>query len=110
MLPDCEIFQLKDCYKMGLFRKRDIAVLILIAVSIYISYMESPGLSYQIDPAWFIDQTSDSTLSNKVVDYKMVKPIITDLEGDGINEVVMVSSDFKLKVSMRTFVRVSIPM
>lgn len=84
---------------MGLFRKRDIAVVILISISIYLSYFDSPSLSYTIDPAWFIDQRPDPTITDKVLDYKVVPPIITDLEGDGINEVVMITSDFKLKVN-----------
>lgn len=81
---------------MGLFRKRDVAVFILVSIALYLSYFDSPGLKYTIDPAWFIDQRETS--NTNTVDYKAVPPIITDLEGDGINEVILITSDFMLKV------------
>lgn len=85
---------------MGLFRKRDVAVLLLISISIYLSYLDSPGLTYSIDPAWFIDQKSDETIPSSHVDYNILRPIVTDLEGDGVNEVIMITNDLKLKVSL----------
>lgn len=85
---------------MGLFRKRDLAVLILVAISLYLCYYDAPGLQYTVEPAWFIDQrVAPVTVLSKEVNYKLVPPIITDLEGDGVNEIVLISSDFKLKVS-----------
>jgi hypothetical protein len=84
---------------MGLFRKRDFAVAVLIAIAIYLSYFETPGLTYSVDPAWFIEQTTEpDSQANRRVDYKLLPPIITDLEGDGVNEVILITCDLKLKV------------
>jgi hypothetical protein len=83
---------------MGLFRKRDVAVVLLISISIYLSYFESPRLTYSIDPAWFIDQNAEIGSHGRLVDYNIVRPIVTDLEGDGVNEVIMITNDMWLKV------------
>jgi hypothetical protein len=82
----------------GVFRKRDLAVLVLVAVSIYLSYFDSPSLSYVIEPAWFIDQRAVSDRTGQTLDPRMVPPLVTDLEGDLVNEVILITSDFKLKV------------
>jgi len=81
---------------MGLFRKRDLAVLVLVVISLYLSYVDRPALNYVIEPAWFIDQRE--THESQSFDCKLVPPIITDLEGDGVNEIVMITKDLKLKV------------
>jgi hypothetical protein len=83
--------------KPRLFRKRDFAIFILVVVSLYFSYFESPSLSYTIEPAWFIDQPNDST-KHRGLSYKSVPPIITDLEGDGANEIILITNNFELKV------------
>jgi hypothetical protein len=83
--------------KPRLFRKRDFAIFILVVVSLYLSYFESPSLSYSIEPAWFIDQPNDST-KHRGLSYKSVPPIITDLEGDGANEIIIITNNFELKV------------
>lgn len=89
---------------MGLFRKRDVAVLILVVISVYLCYYDAPGLQYAIEPAWFIDQrTSAEAFLMNEVEYKLIPPIITDLEGDGVNEIVLITSDFKLKVCTARF-------
>jgi hypothetical protein len=86
---------------MGLFRKRDFAVAILIAIAIYLSYFETPGLTYSVDPAWFIEQSSgQGGQASRKVNYKVLPPIVTDLEGDGVNEVIVITSDLKLKVGV----------
>ena len=84
--------------KTGIFRKRDLAVLVLVAISLYLSYFDSPTLNFSIEPAWFIDQKASTSSLLKDVNYKMVPPIVTDLEGDGVNEIVMITHDLKLKV------------
>ncbi len=85
---------------MGLFRKRDLAVLILVTISLYFSYIDRPGLKYRIEPAWFIDQRESHETQS--FDVKLLPPIVTDLEGDGVNEIVMITKDMKLKVKGMT--------
>lgn len=84
---------------MGLFRKRDLAVLLLVVVSLYLSYVDRPGLKYSIEPAWFIDQREAHETQS--FNSKLLPPVITDLEGDGVNEIVMITKDLKLKVLVR---------
>lgn len=95
----------------GLFRKRDVVVLVLVAVTLYISMLDNPTLRYSIEPAWFIDQRIEKVPANKgssiennegfknsVIDYHLLSPIITDLDGDGANEIICVTNDRFLKV------------
>ena len=95
----------------GLFRKRDVVILILVAVTLYISMLDNPTLRYSIEPAWFIDQRIEKSSTNKgssidnneglrssELDYHLLSPIITDLDGDGANEIICVTRDRFLKV------------
>lgn len=45
------------------------------------------------EPAWYIDQKN----SNLKID-KTLLPIITDLDGDGDKEILLVTNNFELKV------------
>ena len=100
-----------------ILRKRDFAILLLVIISIYLSYYDKPSIKYIIEPAWFIDNkninhhhqklNNDKDLNNpyhlpfrySIDNYKLIPPIITDLEGDGVNEIILITNDFKLKVS-----------
>eukprot|EP01035_Chromulina_nebulosa_P035825 gene35825-48169_t len=95
----------------GLFRKRDVVILILVAVTLYISMLDNPTLRYSIEPAWFIDQRIEKSPTNKgssidnneglrssELDYHLLSPIITDLDGDGANEIICVTRDRFLKI------------
>jgi len=100
-----------------ILRKRDFAILLLVIISIYLSYYDKPSIKYIIEPAWFIDNkninhhhqklNNDKDLNNPyhlpfrygIDNYKLIPPIITDLEGDGVNEIILITNDFKLKVS-----------
>jgi hypothetical protein len=97
----------------GLFRRRDIFVIVLVLVTLYISFLDNQSLKYSIEPAWYIDQRvhdhSDlnrgfldeipiSLESNETIDYQLVRPIVTELDGDGSNEIVMITKDLKLRV------------
>ena len=100
-----------------ILRKRDFAILLLVIISIYLSYYDKPSIKYIIEPAWFIDNkninhhhqklNNDKDLNNPyhlpfrygIDNYKLIPPIITDLEGDGVNEIIVITNDFKLKVS-----------
>lgn len=103
----------------GLFRKRDLFVFVLVIVTLYISFLDNQSLKYTIEPAWYIDQRisehhdpnrgylDDIPIihqSNETIDYQLVRPVITDLDGDGSNEIVMITKDLKLKVPNLTYI------
>lgn len=73
-------------------RKRDFCVLAIIILAIYIS-LEKTSYDFRLDPAWFFDQRKDSNLH-----WGSVLPIITDLDGDGSKELVVITKDLTLKV------------
>eukprot|EP01041_Mallomonas_annulata_P005268 gene5268-10538_t len=73
-------------------RKRDVIMLAIIALAIYMS-LESNSFDYRLDPAWFLDQRQSSGGQ-----WKRLAPVITDLDGDGSNEIVLITSDLTLKV------------
>ena len=91
----------------GLFRKRDVFILFLVAVTLYISTLDNPTLRYSIEPAWFIDQRTENKVSsidnNEPFDYHLLSPIITDLDGDGSNEIICVTRDRFIKVKFERF-------
>jgi hypothetical protein len=100
----------------GLFRKRDYFVVLMIAITTYISVLDYPTLKYSIEPAWYIDQRGKDAdgrhrnfadevpliidMKNESFSYQLVPPIITDLDGDGFNEVITISKDMHLKVQL----------
>ena len=75
---------------VGLWRKRDIMILALTTLAIFISF-DNPGFTFTLEPAWYVDHRSNF----------IVPPVICDLNGDGKKEVVMISKvadDLILKV------------
>lgn len=77
----------------GVFRRRDVFMMVIIALSLYISFSGESGLEYSIDPCWyFFDKR------NKTPYYASVSPIITDLDGDGSKETVLITKELELKV------------
>ena len=74
------------------FRQRDVIVLLLMAFAIYLS-IDSAGLDYSISPCWFYQDTSTSVGVSGDEILRNLQPIITDLDGDGTNEIVLVSAD-----------------
>jgi hypothetical protein len=91
----------------GLFRKRDLAMLLLVIVAIYLSLFESPTLKYSLEPAWFVDNRNlvmkyphaNSTRHRSPnLDYSLIPPIVTDLDGDSSNEIILINRDLNLQV------------
>lgn len=81
----------------GLFRKRDLLVFVLVYFSVYFSFFETPSLKYTIEPAWFVEQGEPSD-EFPPINYKMVPPIVTDLDGNGMKELVLITKDLELKI------------
>lgn len=67
-------------------------MLVIVILAIYIS-LEKTSYDYRLDPAWFFDQRKDSTMH-----WSSVLPIITDLDGDGSKELIVITKDLTLKV------------
>ena len=75
-----------------IFRKRDFAFLVIIAITTYLC-LDSNNFSYVFEPAWYLDQRSTNAKSGKII-----PPIITDLDGDGEKEIIIITNNFELKI------------
>jgi hypothetical protein len=76
-----------------LFRRRDIAILVIIIITAYVT-LDTSSFSYVFEPAWYLDQRN----FKKVKSYRPILPIITDIDGDGQNEVLLITKNFDIKV------------
>ena len=88
----------------ALLRKRDLVMLCIVAIAIYIS-LNNTGLSYSLEPSWYLHQerrlSSPSGAEGGLAGYSsytMLPPIITDLDGDGSKEIVVITRDLQLKI------------
>ncbi len=86
----------------------------LVLITIYLSIMDAPSFDFSIEPAWFIDKRSEKAILNganifeskvnreDIVDATHIPfhhlAIITDLDGDGTNELLTITNDFTMKV------------
>lgn len=76
-------------------RQRDFLLLCIVAVAIWTT-LNNAGISYSLEPSWYLDQrkyTSPSSSSSS-----SIPPIVTDLDGDGRQEIVLITRDMQLKV------------
>lgn len=80
-------------------RKRDLGILIICAFAILWSFRGEAG-GYYFTESWNqpLDTTLYSNLHYPTQSEKLPKPLITDLDGDGQNEVVYATRDCTLKV------------
>jgi hypothetical protein len=78
---------------MSLFRKRDIAVIAAILITAYIT-LDNNSFSYMFEPAWYVDQREFSSSIGRPI-----LPIISDLDGNGEKEIVLITKGLELKVS-----------
>ena len=58
--------------------------------------MQTAGFTYTLEPSWFLDQRS--ARSQKASSYHGVPIVVSDLDGDGDNEVISITKDFVLQV------------
>ena len=77
---------------LEIFRKRDLIFVLIVLITSYLC-LDSNNYCYVFEPAWYIDQKN----SNIKLD-KTLLPIITDLDGDGDKEILLVTNNFELKV------------
>lgn len=64
----------------------------LLGVAIYLS-LDTSSFNYGFAPAWYFDQPARS-----VGAWRQIAPEITDLDGDGRNEVVFIDKNMMLTV------------
>jgi hypothetical protein len=65
-----------------LLRPRDLLVLLLVAVGLYVS-LDGNEYTYHIEPAWFVD-LRDSLAKQ---DWRLPPPLIVDLDGNQHKEI-----------------------
>ncbi len=65
----------------------------VIAITIYLS-LKSSAINFSFTPAWYIDQRKVSAITQ----WSGVPPIVTDLDGDGYKEIVMITKDLQLQI------------
>lgn len=103
-----------------LVRSRDLMVWLLVVATIYMTLLETPDLEYSIEPAWFIDKRAPEALKENANIFGTSKSgaagtgaanavtapaaeirhltLITDLDGDGNNELLTITNDYQMKL------------
>ena len=77
---------MKSSEPSGVFRKRDFGIVCCMLFGIYLT-LDTPSFRFKFEPAWYVDQRFQTMSSS----YDVVPPIITDLNGDGENEIVVIA-------------------
>ena len=80
---------------LSLFRKRDLIALAIILLALYVS-IDMHGYNYSIEPDWYLDQRKAKHTHGG--QWIVVPPIVTDLDGNGENEIIAITRDHHLKV------------
>ncbi|GBG86482.1 hypothetical protein CBR_g41477 [Chara braunii] len=75
-------------------RKRDLAVLLLAAFAVFYSVQHEGGLHFK--QAWYIVGDEPGPFAHE--SEKVPLPLVTDLNGDGRNEIVVATHDAKIQV------------
>lgn len=79
-------------------RKVNSSYLIFVILCGIIAYVFRANDSYVLKPVWR-KRVESHYYSNKeypTLEDRLPSPIITDLEGDGVNEIILISNDYKL--------------
>ncbi len=84
---------------MALFRKRDVAVIAGILVTAYVT-LDSNNFVYQFEPAWYVDQRNFRDPAPSTAFGRPILPIVTDLDGNGDTEIVLITKRNELKVCL----------
>jgi hypothetical protein len=110
------VLQCRRTTKMGftdVVRSRDLIVWLLVAITLYMSLLESPYLDYSIEPAWFIDKRGENAIASSSIfergrnkkaattdDAEDIRhmTLITDLDGNGMNELLTITNDYHMKL------------
>lgn len=82
-----------------LFRQRDYLIVFVVIATSCVLLFDRPSLEFSLVPAWYIDQRAGKTNPVSTLDLRLVPPILTDLDGDGSKEFVVITKDLQLKVT-----------
>ena len=75
-------------------RKRDVILIVVVAFAVYLSLGGGgDGLHYSLDPTWYQFDRAEGTK-----EWQGVPPLVTDLDGDGMKEIVAVTKDLQLQI------------
>lgn len=77
----------------SIFRHRDILIIFIILLAAYISF-DSNGYQYFLSPTWYVNDKKSSTTKY----FHKLRPIITDIDGDGTNEVILITSSLEIQI------------
>lgn len=72
--------------------------IIFIVLCAIIAYVFRAGDTYIMKPVWRkrVEPHYYSNRDYPTLEDRLPSPIITDLEGDGVNEIILISNDYKL--------------
>lgn len=79
-------------------KKLNLNYIIFIIICAVIAYVFRASDSYILKPVWRkrVEQYYYANRQYPTLEDRLPSPIITDLEGDGVNEIILISNDFKL--------------
>jgi len=76
-------------------RAQDVIVVAAVCIAVFV--FRAPNV-WEFQPSWQLDTVSD--IKYQTGKNRLPLPIITDLDSDGINELVIATEDSRLKVLM----------
>lgn len=79
-----------------LFRKRDLILLCVVIIALYVTF-DTSHYQFSFSPSWYRNERS---ITNKYYGYidSHIAPIVSDIDSDGIKEVILITKDLKLEV------------
>jgi len=80
----------------SLLRGRDIAALFIFLLGVYMS-LTAPRFKYSFQPAFYLNQAGIAS-GQLVNDWEVLPPVVTDIDGDGLNEMIFITPDMSLNV------------
>ena len=81
-------------------RQRDLGMLLICGIAVLISFQRDPGDGFRVRRAWSLplDSALYADSSNPQPHEKLPPPLITDIDGDGRNDVVVVTKEPSVKM------------
>ena len=77
-------------------RKRDVILVAVVAITSYLC-LGGGGMQFSLEPCWYLlDNRVDSR------EFRSTLPIVTDLDGDGEKEVVLITKNLQLQILSAT--------
>ncbi|XP_063439714.1 uncharacterized protein LOC134721003 isoform X1 [Mytilus trossulus] len=95
VIKETEAMEISQLMNLKKFNFNYIIFIVLCAI---IAYVFRAGDTYIMKPVWRkrVEPHYYSNRDYPTLDDRLPSPIITDLEGDGVNEIILISNDYKL--------------